>query len=103
MFIKDGIAHAGASVQGIRVADVRVVNDLSMLVTFSDGETRLFDASHLLGMPVFQSLADKRVSRAFRLIMALFAGSTVKSTSLWRPCTRIAMSIMDFKPRLLEL
>lgn len=67
MFIKDGIAYAGTPVCGIHVTAAHVVNDLSMLVAFSNGETRLFDASHLLGMSAFQPLVDKRVFESFSL------------------------------------
>lgn len=67
MFVKDGIAHAGEPEQDLYVTGARVVNDLSMLVTFSNGETRLFDASRLLKMPVFKPLADARVFDGFEL------------------------------------
>lgn len=40
MYIENGVAHAGELVKGIKVASAVVVNRLSMLVTFSTGETR---------------------------------------------------------------
>lgn len=67
MFVKDGIAYVGSLEQGIRVVDARVVNDLSMLVTFSNGETRLFDASGLLNMPAFEPLTDEQTFRDFEV------------------------------------
>lgn len=45
----------------------KVVNDLPMLVTFSTGETRLFDASPLLEMPVFAPLRSNEVFSGFAI------------------------------------
>lgn len=67
MFIKDGIAYASSTPQGIRAIDARVVNNLSMLVTFSNGETRLFDASDLLAMPAFSPLSDEETFESFSI------------------------------------
>lgn len=67
MFIKDGIAYAGEPVSGVKVIDVKVVNDLSMLATFSTGETRLFDAAYLTKLPAFEPLANRSVFDAFKI------------------------------------
>ena len=58
MYVIDGVAYAGEPVDGIEVASAKVVNELSMLVTFSTGETRLFDAMPLLEMPAYAPLSD---------------------------------------------
>ena len=49
------------------VASAWAVNDLSMLVTFSTGETRLFDATPLLEMPVFAPLRSNEVFSGFAI------------------------------------
>ncbi len=67
MYIKDGIAYAGSPSTGIKVVSAKVVNELSMLVTFSTGETRLFDASELLTRPAFRDLAREAVFESYRL------------------------------------
>ncbi len=67
MFIKDGIAYAGEPKAEMTVASVRVTGELSMLVTFSTGETRVFDAAYLLEQPVFKSLRDQDVFAAFQI------------------------------------
>ncbi|WP_083662031.1 DUF2442 domain-containing protein [Thermophilibacter provencensis] len=51
----------------MRVVAAKVVNDLPMLVTFSTGETRLFDASPLLEMPVFAPLRSNEVFSGFAI------------------------------------
>ena len=63
MHIVDGIAYAGAPSQGVEVSAVRPLDDLCMLVTFSTGEVRLFDATVLLSGPAFEALRDERVFR----------------------------------------
>ena len=62
-----GIAHADDLVSGIEVASATVVGDLRMLVTFTTGEIRLFDASPLLKMPAFAPLADSGVFRSYAI------------------------------------
>ena len=54
MYIIDGIAYAGEPVEGIEVSHARYVGERVLLVTFSTGETRLFDASCRLSMPAFE-------------------------------------------------
>lgn len=52
----------------MRVVAAKVVNDLSMLVTFSMGKTRLFDASPLLEMPVFAPLEEGETFSRFEIV-----------------------------------
>lgn len=65
MYIANGIAYASEPKQGMKVFEAKIVNDLSMLVTFSTGETRLFDASKLIEKPAFAPLANNEVFRNF--------------------------------------
>lgn len=67
MYVIDDVAYAGSCRPGIKVASARIMGDLVMLVKFSTGETRLFDASGLLGFPAFESLRDPAVFRAFSI------------------------------------
>lgn len=61
MFVVDGVAYAGRPVQDLSVIQVKPLSDLCMLVTFSTGETRLFDATSLLRGPAFDTLRDEAV------------------------------------------
>jgi hypothetical protein len=61
MYIKDGIAYAGEKQENIEVSSVKVLDDLIMIVTFSTGEERIFDASYLLEYPAFASLKDEKI------------------------------------------
>lgn len=67
MYMLDDVIYAGEPVQDLKVENVRVVNDLCMLVRFSTGETRLFDASELLAMPAFAPLKNKKTFENFSI------------------------------------
>lgn len=67
MHVLNGIAYAGEPELGMKVDSAKVVNDLSMLVTFSTGETRLFDASQLAEKPAFAALNDFDVLQGFHI------------------------------------
>ena len=58
MYIVNGIAYAGQLVDGIEVAKVVALDDLMLLLTFSTGEKRLYDASGLLDGPAFKPLEN---------------------------------------------
>ena len=67
MHVLNGIAYAGEPEPGMKVDSAKVVNDLPMFVTFSTGETRLFDASQLAEKPAFAALNDFDVFQNFRV------------------------------------
>jgi len=67
MYVANGYVRAGAPETGLKVESARVAGDLCMLVTFNTGETRLFDASELLGFEVFAPLGDKSVFERFEI------------------------------------
>lgn len=64
MYIVNGIAYAGTAVQDMRVASVKPLDDMMMLVTFASGERRLYDATQLLEYPAFQPLRNDAVFKA---------------------------------------
>lgn len=65
MYISNGIAYAREPVQGIQVASAQYVGNHVLLLTFSTGETRLFDASELFNLPVFIPLEDESTLSSF--------------------------------------
>ncbi len=67
MYIKDGIACAGEPKAEVLLALARVTGELSMQVTFSTGETRVFNATYLLGQPVFEPLKDQEVFADYQI------------------------------------
>lgn len=60
MFIKDDICYAGELTEDIKVTAVKPLRGHMMLVTFSTGEQRLFDATKLTGS-AFAPLADNEI------------------------------------------
>lgn len=64
MFEVDGVTYAGAPAVGMRVASIQTFDDLTMLVTFSTGETRRFKGATLSSYPAFAPLAEVEAWRS---------------------------------------
>ena len=60
MYIMDGIVYAGEPTESLEVTKVKPLDDMIMLVTFSNGETKLFDATILTGQ-VYEPLKDDKI------------------------------------------
>ena len=60
MYIKDEICYAGELQKDIKVTGVKPLRGGILLVTFSTGEQRLFDATQLKGA-AFEPLKDERI------------------------------------------
>ena len=66
MYIINGIAYANEFKKDIEVTDVKPLDDM-MIVSFSTGESRLFDASLLLGQPAFEPLKDEKIFKGAKV------------------------------------
>lgn len=60
MYILNGIIYGGEPEENIEICSVKALDNMIMLVTFSTGETRLFDATILNG-EVFQPLKMENI------------------------------------------
>lgn len=60
MYIIDGIAYADVKTETIEIVEAIPLENMMMLLTFNNGEKRLFDASVLHG-PVFASLRNPKI------------------------------------------
>lgn len=60
MFTYNGFVYGSNLVDGIKVNAVKPLEDKMMIVTFSSGEDRLFDASVLSG-PAFEQLNNQEI------------------------------------------
>ncbi len=67
MYIKDDICYAGKLEKGIKVTDAVPLRGMMLLVTFSTGERRLFDATQLKGS-AFLPLKDEKVFQDIELL-----------------------------------
>ena len=67
MYEVNGIVYAGNFVDSIKVIDATVTDHLMMLITFSTGEKRVFDASILTGN-AFEPLNDIDVFKNFKIV-----------------------------------
>lgn len=62
MYIVNDIAYAeDFDNKNLKVVDLKIISELCMLVTFSNGERRIFDAQYLLKYPVYKKLQDFNV------------------------------------------
>ena len=67
MFIVNGIAYAGAPDKDLTVTGFRILDRLYMLVTFSNGECRVFDMEPLTNLPAYAPLADDDIFKTARI------------------------------------
>ena len=49
MFFSNGFVYGGHPTETIKVSSVKPLDDMMMIITFSTGESRLFDATILTG------------------------------------------------------
>lgn len=66
MYIVDDICYAGELQDGMKVSAAKLLRGHMLLVTFSTGEKRLFDATRLEGS-AFEPLSDEDVLGDFAL------------------------------------
>lgn len=67
MFIMNGIVYASENSDNIQITDVKPLEDMMMILTFSTGEQRLFDATVLSG-PAFKPLSDEKIFMDCKLV-----------------------------------
>ncbi len=60
MYFYNGFVYGGEPKETLKVDRVKSLPDRMMLISFSNGETRLFDASVLNG-PAFKGLEDEDI------------------------------------------
>ena len=60
MFYFDDCVYGGEPKKPIKITNIKVLHDMMMLLTFSNGETRLFDATVLNGI-AFEPLKDEKI------------------------------------------
>lgn len=60
MYILNGIVYGGEPIDSIKILSAKPLNDMIMLLTFSNGETRVFDATILNGK-VFEPLREESI------------------------------------------
>ncbi len=53
--------------ENLKVKEVKVVAELCLLVTFSNNEKRIFDATYLLQYPVYKELKDFEVFKKIQI------------------------------------
>ena len=67
MFILNGIVYASEISDNIQIIDVKPLEDMMMILTFSTGEQRLFDAT-VLSDPAFKPLSDEKIFKNCKIV-----------------------------------
>lgn len=67
MFVMNGIAYAAPPTESLKVTDFRILDRLYMLVTFSNGECRIFDLEPLTKLPAYAPLLDATIFKTARI------------------------------------
>lgn len=67
MFEINGIVYASQFKESLKITDARVTDRLMMLITFSTGEKRVFDATVLTGS-AFEPLSDDSIFQNFKIV-----------------------------------
>ena len=67
MFTLNGIVYASEKPENIQILSAKPLDDMMMLLTFSTGEQRLFDATILNG-PAFAPLSDKKIFKDCKIV-----------------------------------
>ena len=67
MFILNGIVYASEKSENIQILSAKPLDDMMMLLTFSNGEQRLFDATILTGS-AFAPLIDEKIFKNCKVV-----------------------------------
>ena len=59
MYIVNDVAYAeNFNNKNLKIVELKIISELCMLVTFSNGEKRIFDAQFLMQYPIYKKLQD---------------------------------------------
>ena len=67
MFVKDGIAYANSNETEIKIINVKIIGELSLLVTFVSGEEKIFDMSYLVKYPIYKNLENYDIFKTIKI------------------------------------
>ena len=67
MFTKNNIVYASQPTKDLEVVDFKILDYMYMIISFSNGEQRVFDATCLLEYPVYQPLKDEIIFTAVEI------------------------------------
>lgn len=67
MFTKNNIVYASQLTKDLEVVDFKILDYMHMIISFSNGEQRVFDATCLLEYPVYQPLKDEKIFNAVEI------------------------------------
>ena len=70
MFEVNGILYAGSAKELLKIQDAKVTGEKMLLLTFSSGEKRVFDAT-VLNEEVFTPIIDPDIFSNFKIVLGV--------------------------------
>lgn len=61
MYILNDVVYANDNKAELKIQDFKIITELYMLVTFSNGEKRVFDVKPLTKYPIYKALEDYNI------------------------------------------
>ena len=92
MFTLNGIVYASEKPENIQILSAKPLDDMMMLLTFSTGEQRLFDATILNG-PAFAPLSDEKIFKDCKVVDGIVTWMDEDMTVLLNTCMSTATLI----------
>lgn len=91
MFVLNGIVHASEKQENIEILSAKPLDDMMMILTFSTGEQRLFDATILKGA-AFQPLTNDTIFKNCKVVNGVVTWMKIL-TALPNTCMNIVSLI----------
>lgn len=67
MYILNNIVYADYNKNELKIKEFKIIAELYMLVTFSNGEKRVFDLKPLMEYPIYKPLEDYETFKTARI------------------------------------
>ena len=65
MYVVNDVAYAeNFNNKNLKIINLKIISELCMLITFSNGEKRIFDAQFLMKYPIYKKLQDFNVFKS---------------------------------------
>ena len=95
MFVLNGIVYASEKRNDIEVISVKPLDDMMMILTFSTGEQRLFDATILTGS-AFLPLKDDNIFKNCKVVDGAVTWMDEELTAHQNLCTKTVFDLSQF-------
>lgn len=68
MKIIDGIAYENTQTVELEVTKIKVIDNMKIAITFNNNDKKIFDATTILNIPVFEILKDEEIFKSYKIV-----------------------------------